>query len=161
KMSSFELNKAWRQKPFHNGAVLEPFVGYRYMNVRDYFQRQSLSEVPTTPPLIIGTGTTELFQVDTLGSQFENQMHGGQLAARLFRQRGHWLLSADVRFFALANFQTLKRTTQQSFLTNPDNVTGAGGDPDIIAPFGTPGGDINNTVQYQHATQFCWGGEVR
>jgi hypothetical protein len=86
-------------------------------------------------------------------------MHGGQLGARVFRQRGHWLLSADVRFFAMANFQTLRRINEESFLPVPD-LSGAATLSDIINPLGT-GGDINRTESYQHATQFCWGGEVR
>jgi putative beta barrel porin BBP7 len=159
KMSSFELNKVWRRTQFHNGTVLEPLVGYRYMNVRDFFQRETFNEVPTTPPTTIGTGTTEFFQTNTLSTTFENNMHGGQLGARLFRQRGHWMLSTEIRMFALANFQSLRRITQQSFLPNPDQQP-ANSDVDFIAPFGV-GGDVNRQVSYQRASQFCWGGEVR
>ncbi|MGH8245285.1 MAG: hypothetical protein ACREUU_02505, partial [Gammaproteobacteria bacterium] len=35
-MSSFELNRVWRRKQFHNGAVLEPFIGVRYETFKDY-----------------------------------------------------------------------------------------------------------------------------
>src|SRR5688572_8791363 len=45
KMSSFELNKTWRRKEFHNGAVLEPLIGFRYINARDFFQRQIFDEI--------------------------------------------------------------------------------------------------------------------
>jgi putative beta barrel porin BBP7 len=152
KMSSFELNKVWRLKPFHNGTVMEPILGYRYMNVRDYFQRESMTEVtPTTP-------VAEFFDVHTLSTTFENNMHGGQLGARFFRQRGHWMLSAQITAFALANFQSLRRITQDSFLPNPDETAG-GVLVDVVNPFGT-GGDVNRSVIYQRATQFCWGGEI-
>src|SRR5439155_14794839 len=45
KMTSFELNKVWRLKPYHNGTILEPLIGYRYFNVRDYFRRDSMFEI--------------------------------------------------------------------------------------------------------------------
>jgi len=151
KMSSFELNKVWRLKPYHNGTILEPVVGYRYMNVRDFFQRETLQEVAAPP------GVTEYFQTHTLTTTFENQMHGGQLGGRLFRQRGHWMLSAEVKFFALANFQSLRRITQDSFIPNPDE--NVGGLVDVINPL-LVGGDVNRSVVYQHASQFCWGGEA-
>jgi Putative beta barrel porin-7 (BBP7) len=152
KMSSFELNKVWRMKPYHNNTTLEPFFGYRYMNVRDFFQREFAQEVAAPP------GITEYFQKHTLASTFENNMHGGQLGARLFRQRGHWLLSAQVQFFALANFQSLRNTVSDSFLPNPDQIT-TGTIVDVINPL-LVGGDVNSAVRYQHASQFCWGGEV-
>ena len=36
KMTSFELNKIWRLKPYHNGTILEPIVGYRYFKTKDW-----------------------------------------------------------------------------------------------------------------------------
>ena len=79
KMSSFELNKVWRLKPYHNGAILEPIIGYRYMNVRDYYRRSTLTEFPGTagvPPFAIGD---EFLQQLQHTSQFINSMHGGQI----------------------------------------------------------------------------------
>ena len=151
KMSSFEFNKVWRLKQYHSGAVLEPFLGYRYMNVRDYFRRDQFAE------FAFANGDEGLLH-NTHFAQFENQMHGGTLGGRLFRQRGHWLLSCDVRFFAMANFQTLKVTNLQSALPNPDNQFVDGVFDDLIVPFG---GDVNREVNYQRATQFCFGGEIR
>jgi len=162
KMSSFELNKVWRKVQFHNGATLEPLVGYRYMNVRDFFQRQTNVELLITPP------GAEFFQLTDRNSIFENNMHGGQLGARLFRQRGHWMLSTELRFFALANFQSLRHMTSSSLLPNPDeNSANAGGGGGGGTTGGTivdvvgPGLDVNATQTYQRATQFTWGGEIR
>lgn len=158
KMSSFELNKVWRRKEFHNGAVLEPLLGYRYMNVRDFYQRETLQESVPPPGVTLRANTTatdEFFDITSFRSTFENQMHGGQLGGRLFRQRGHWLLSAEVKFFALANFQSLRSISERSFLPNPDE-----GNASLIAPLG-PGGDVNRSVAYQRASEFVWGGEVR
>jgi hypothetical protein len=159
KMSSFELNKVWRRPPFHNQVNFEPFVGYRYMNVRDFFQRQAVVEVS-----VVGD---EFFALDTFRSIFENDMHGGQLGGRFFRQRGHWMLSADIRFFAMANFQKLRLIREQSFLPNPDENP-ANGVVDVIGPLPLPfpplvsdGADVNRALANQHRTQFCWGGELR
>jgi hypothetical protein len=154
KMSSFELNRVWRVQEFHNGTHLEPFVGYRYMNVRDFFQRQNFSEFPFTPT----ANPDEFFLINSRNSVFENQMHGAQLGARMFRQRGHWMLSADVRFFAMANFQSLKVINQQSLTPNPElaNVDGTFDDFVIVG-----GADVTRQLFYQRASQFVWGGEVR
>jgi hypothetical protein len=90
-------------------------------------------------------------------------MHGGQLGARIFRQRGHWMLSADVKFFGMANFQTLRRTREQSFLVNPEDQ----GQIRVIGPLPIDlsqpprGGDVNRAIIHQRATQFVFGGEVR
>jgi hypothetical protein len=164
KMSSFELNKIWRLKPWHNGTHLEPILGYRYMNVRDYYHRDTLQQefVLANPQPVFPAvnATNEMLLNITHSAQFENQLHGGQLGFRLFRQRGHWLLSGEFRFFGLANFQSLRVVNQQSILPNPENLLIGANPSDFINFFGT-GGDINRTVQYQHATQFTFGGEIR
>jgi Putative beta barrel porin-7 (BBP7) len=157
KMSSFELNRVWRRPQFHNGTQFEPLLGYRYMNVKDFFQRQIFEEVPVViPPL------TEFFALQTDRSIFENQMHGGQLGARIYRQRGHWMLSADIKFFAMANFQSLRRIAEESFLPRPGPIV------DVIGPLPLPfptlptvGGDVNRVNTYDRASQFCFGGEVK
>lgn len=160
KMSVFELNKVFRRPVLHNGTVFEPFLGYRYTNVRDFYQRQLMQELLGTdinPPT---TATNEFILQNTHRANFENQMHGGQLGARLFQQRGHWMLSAEVRFFALANFQSLRINNQQSIFPNPDILNTGGNPVDAINFFGT-GGDTNTTLDAQRATQFVFGGEVR
>jgi len=149
KMSSFELNKVWRRKEFHNGAVLEPLIGFRYFNARDFFQRQTFFEIPIIPiPATLRVTSTEK-------AQFENQLIGGQLGGRLFRQRGHWLLSADVRFFAMGNFQTLMHQFETSILADPLIINR--GTLIIV----TPAPDIGRARIYERNTEFVWGGEIR
>src|SRR5205085_7840432 len=75
-------------------------------------------------------------------------------------QRGHWLLSADVKMFACANFQSLRVINTQSILPNPDIQNIDNTNADFINFFQT-GGDLNRQTHYYGATQFCWGGEVR
>jgi hypothetical protein len=157
KMSSFEMNRVWRRPPFHNGTNFEPYLGYRYINVRDFFQRDFMQEVP------VGTQPFEYFFIDSFKAIFENQMHGGQLGARIFRQRGHWMLSGEIKFFAFGNFQALRRTREQSFLVNPEDQ----GQVRVIGPLPldlsqpTSGGDVNREITHDRATQFVFGGEVK
>jgi hypothetical protein len=146
----------------HNGTIFEPLAGYRYMNVRDYWQRMFMQEL-VVPPF---GNNVEFFFKDKFNSIFENDMHGGQLGARFFRQRGHWMLSTEIRFFAMANFQKLRLTRQQSLLPS-DTIPPGTNLNDIIGPLPlnltlpAEGGDENTVMTNQHATQFCWGGELR
>ena len=41
KLNSLELNKIFRLAPLHDGGILEPFFGVRYMKFEDTFQRQN------------------------------------------------------------------------------------------------------------------------
>jgi hypothetical protein len=161
-MSSFELNKVWRLKPYHNGTILEPLLGYRYMSVKDYFRRDVTSEIPfpTVTDPDESPNSQEFFLHITRLAQFYNSMHGGQLGARLFHTRGHWTLSGEVKFLALANFQLLKISPTQSILPNPEINLIDGRQLDFIGFLGN-GMDVNRQTFYQHATQFCFGGEVR
>jgi hypothetical protein len=159
-MSSFELNKVFRLKPYHNGTIVEPVLGYRYMNVRDFYQRQTLTQFPGTAGIPVDAISDEFLQTITHRSIFENQLHGGQLGARIFRQRGHWMLSGQATFFALANFQSLRVINQQSLLANPAQELIDANPEQKINWFGT-GGDINSQEAYRRATQFTFGGEIR
>jgi hypothetical protein len=160
KMSSFELNRVWRLKPFHNGSILEPLLGYRYMNVRDFFEDETLVRA-FTGAAPRADATDEFFEKTTRNAIFENNMHGGQLGGRLFHQRGHWLLSAELRFFAVANFQYLRRVRTREVFPNPDEILIDGDAPDLIGPIPGTGGDLIRSVNHEHASQFVWGGEVR
>ena len=39
RMYGFEANKVWRLEPTARGAIIEPFVGPRYMRLRDHADR--------------------------------------------------------------------------------------------------------------------------
>lgn len=146
--SSLELNKIWRRKEFHNGTVFEPLAGFRYMNVKDEFQRDEFDEVLINVP-----PNVNFLLHDIQRSHFENEMYGGQLGGRVFHQRGHWLLSAEFKFFALANFQSLQLIEEQITLEDPDPDDGV--TVDIIGP------DVVRQTIFQRADMFVWGGEVR
>ncbi len=151
--SSAEINKTWRRKQFHNGAVLEPLVGFRYMNFKNWVRRDNYTrfdedaagEPVPLPPTI--DGVFEQFDQDV--HVFENYMIGGQLGGRLFRQTGHWLLSADVRVFACQNFQQLNF----QHLSQITRYTAINGDVEL--------NQFDRVDTFNHAQEFVWGGEVR
>jgi hypothetical protein len=152
-LSSAEINKTWRRKQFHNGAILEPLVGFRYMKFKNWQRRDDYDRfgadidgnpVPADPQI---EGPYEQFTQNV--SVFENYMVGGQLGGRLFHQRGHWLLSADVRFFAMANFQTLN--DQQ--LTTLTRYVALNDDIEL--------NQFSRVDAFDQTQEFVWGGEVR
>lgn len=152
--SSCELNKTWRRKEFHNGTILEPLLGFRAMNFRNVIRRDTYSRYEADAagqpdpgsPNVEGVYEELVSRFDT----YQNHMVGGQLGTRLFHQRGHWMLSGEVRFFGCANFQHF--TTQTD-----DTITRYGGldtsPPELIIS--------NSTWVHNNANVFVWGGEVR
>jgi hypothetical protein len=155
--SSVELNKVWRRKTFHNGGVLEPLIGFRGMSFRDQylrdnyvrFQETAAPAVPGQPNPAVPDVNGVYEQLTTDQALYYNQMFGGQLGARFFHQRGHWLLSAEVRMFGCVNFQILENNQ----FTKLTRYTALGGDVEL---------ELNSrTTTYTNNTQFVWGGEVR
>ncbi|MEX2173238.1 MAG: BBP7 family outer membrane beta-barrel protein [Pirellulaceae bacterium] len=155
--SSFEFNKTWRRKKFHNGSVLEPLLGFRYMKFKNFVRRENyqrfdediLGEPVPVPNTV--DGTFEQYNQNTF--VFENAMVGGQLGGRLFHQRGHWLLSADVRMFAAANFQQIA-TQRDERLTRYNAISGTG-NPEVELEL------FKRARTYDQTDEFVWGGEVR
>jgi hypothetical protein len=148
-MSSFELNKMWRRKEFHDHSVLDLLLGFRMIQYNDYYRREVTTKGEVAPP------DPDLWAIvyNNQLAQFENMMYGGQFGGRWFNQRGHWLLSVEARMFALANNQMFTQTTE--FISVDADVT----DGDNIRLIGVP--EIQRSQTNAHRAQFCWGGEVR
>jgi hypothetical protein len=153
KFSSFELNRVWRRKQFHNGGVLEPFIGFRYMNFKDFGRRDNYTryaedivgdEVPFTDPRREGPYEDYI----TERTLFENMMIGGQLGVRLHKQSGHWLLSGEFRAFAVENFQYFTHRTERFLTRSPLN-------DDIELEI------HEESILHDNFNEFVWGGEVR
>ncbi|QDU25239.1 hypothetical protein ETAA8_03020 [Anatilimnocola aggregata] len=152
--SSFELNKVWRRKEFHNGGVLESFLGGRYMQFKDRYRQDGYGRYALDPddfpdlsnanPL----GPVEVLVVDR--AHFENNMVGGQLGARYFYEKAHWTISTEMRMFACHNFQYLTRYQDQE-------VTNYG-----AAAATTPVYILRNRARsFDRSDEFVWGGELR
>jgi hypothetical protein len=76
-------------------------------------------------------------------------MFGGQFGFRYFGQRGHWLLSAEVRAFAMQNYQSLYNT----LYVTQTRYSGVGGDVELELR--------SRTDTITGAEEFVFGGEVR
>jgi hypothetical protein len=158
RLASSEVNKTWRRKEFHDGSVFEPLVGLRYMNFQDRYRRDRYRRYDETPGPVPPPGQPDPANPNVEGnyeelsqdlSKFENAMFGGQIGFRYFGQRGHWMLSSEVRAFALQNYQTLYNTTYV-IQTRYDNL---GGDPELELR--------SRTDSILGADEFVFGGEVR
>ena len=157
---SMEFNKVWRRKEFHNGTIFEPLAGFRYMMFKDFYRRDNYVRFDETPALPNPPGPGqpdpadpnvegEYEQLTTNRASFENAMFGGQLGFRYFGQRGHWLLSTELRVFAGHNFQTLQRTT----LVRQTRYDALGGDPELELNF--------REDEFVRGDEFVIAGEIR
>jgi hypothetical protein len=158
KFASMEMNKTWRRKEFHNGTIFEPLCGLRYMNFLDKYRRDDYRRYDETPGPVPPPGQPDPADPNVEGeyeelrrdlAKFENAMFGGQLGFRYFGQRGHWLLSCELRAFAMQNFQTLNQTV---FIRQ--------------TRYSAVGGDVELELQSRAdaifgANEFVFGGEVR
>ncbi len=151
-LSSFEINKIWRRKTFHNGGVFEPLVGVRYVNMKDYYRRDSynrfaedlVGEITGIPSV---SGPYEVYEQEK--AIYDNVMLGGQIGFRLSHVVGHWNLSGEFRAFALQNFQHLMNKD----LTTTTRYSGLGGDVEL---------EIKDQVRsHESNDEFVWGGEIR
>ena len=158
--SSFELNRVWRRKEFHNGGVFEPMIGIRYSIFNDIVRRDRYARYArfVDPPLgdgfpvpgfITARGPSEIYIIDK--TRWENNMLGPQLGFRLSKTYGHWTLSTEMRAFALQNWQFF--TAQQ---TRRFTIW------DSLAPADTMFTElIDKDRTFEDNAEFVWGGEIR
>jgi len=86
-LTNVELNRVWRLDPFHKGSHMELFIGGRFRQF-----------------------------TDRTFNYVENNMVGGQLGVRWFKQTDHWLLSSEMRFAASNNYQLLGQNNAEAFV---------------------------------------------
>lgn len=165
KVSGFELNKTFRIDPLHYGSIVEPFFGFRYTNIDDFFTREiyerfdtvtgalvfttAIPNVFPAPPANLATVSTE--QLTSVRTHFDNNMYGAQLGMRWYKQKSRWNLSGEVRAFALQNFQNFNRLTEQ----DRTQYTAGTGTPAVNAVFS------NRVTESGHAAEFVFGTELR
>lgn len=109
RFNNVELNKVFRLKPFHNGSVMELFIGARYVNFEDSTFSQNVIFNPIT-------GITTV--IDNADNS-QNNLIGGELGARWYKRKGRWTLSADGRAYAAPNFQQQNGVTQIFLFVDP------------------------------------------
>lgn len=146
-LEQFELNKTWRLEPYHYGGILEPFVGVRYMELKDRFQRQTYNEGFAVD---IEDNIIPIETLLTRSNITENDMFGGQFGARYFKNSGRITYSGDLRVFAMANFQ-YHRAAIDEVVTGYDDALQNVTLEDRSRPF----------VGYKDNDEFAFGFEVR
>lgn len=159
--NSLELNKIWRLAPLQHGGLLEPFVGVRYAQFTDTFNRGDYiryDEEGTVVPMLPQTPTDmPPFDDATIEDyiqdwyMFQNEMIGGQLGVRWLKEASRWNLSSELRGFAFQNFQTLTRTFNQQ-RTYYDGF-GTGAEAQAM--------EFSKDITYHHATATVVGCDIR
>lgn len=153
-LSSFEIMRVLERQTFHNGAVLEPMVGMRFVKFNDKFNYAFYRRSDHDLDLVNGDDY-EVYHREL--SKFENNMLGGQLGARIFKQTGHWKVSTEMRMFGMQNWQNFSNQT--------DNYIWSAGST-FIDPVGLILRDPQyarreKTMTYDRGSEFVWGGELK
>lgn len=107
-LSSFELNKTWRLEPYRYGGILEPMLGFRYMQFTDYAQNDDYQIIAALDPTDV-TPPIGLIAVETLQRQVtrtDNRMVLAQIGYRYFTTVKRMTFANETRIFAGQNFQT-------------------------------------------------------
>jgi hypothetical protein len=103
-MNGVELNRSWRLPIFHDGGIWEPFVGLRWLQLRDEFDVTATNteggdaagnDIPTAFP---GTSFWD--------TKVDNNMFGPQIGFRAEHSAGRFNLMGEMRFMAAVNFQS-------------------------------------------------------
>ncbi len=168
-MYGFEANKVWRLAPTARGTVMEPFIGPRYIRLRDSSDRNDIFsdffETVGTFPL---TGQTVpiVRRVNFAFRQTmittDNDLFGGQFGMRSRWRRGRWQVSSDVRGLMFWNHQSRERIDQderqaENFVANFDVNTN-------IAAVNSVNGVVILDSRQTHTTEshntFAYGGEL-
>lgn len=159
--SSWELNRTWRLKENDKGRIWEPLVGIRYSNFRDYFESAEYNRydedglpVPQIPnpnnPDSPAPDDAEIEEFILNQGIHNNDMFGGQLGLRWYRKQSRWLLSNELRFFAMNNNQSIRKD-QLREVTQVE--VGTGEEPESQTR--------EQTITWDTDNSFVWGGEYR
>jgi len=159
--SSWELNRTWRLKENDKGRIWEPMLGIRYSNMQDQFEEAEYNRydedglpVPQIPnpndPNSPSPDDAEIEEFILEQGTHTNDMFGGQLGLRWYHKQSRWLLSNELRFFAMNNSQSIrKREFREVTLVE----VGAGEEPESQTR-------VEN-VTWENNNSFVWGGEYR
>jgi hypothetical protein len=151
-VSGFEVNKSWRLERFHNGSVIEPFLGVRYFKLgslhrRDLYHREDATFIDNPEPNV----TDVIEDITSINSVWENHMVGGQLGLRWSDRRGRMTMSSEFRGFGAQNFQ--------AFTTQNDNLrilySGVADDATILSE------QYTRTRSSASGNEFVFGVDVR
>jgi hypothetical protein len=142
--SSIEINKVLTRHYFHGGGVIEPLVGFRYARFTDIYQNRQYLRGDFSAD---GEDDSEIYTVNRTNN--ENNMLGGQLGFRLFKETGHWTLSSELRMFGFANFQMTQATIDEYWWLSADGPRGT-----ALSFQRRESAGVDNS-------EFVWGGDLK
>ena len=110
-----EVNRAFRLAPINDRLVLEPFLGLKYANFKDYSKAdvfdRSTYEIPDASQAGEGDSMLTITE-DRYGfyrSMVINEMFGPQLGFRAHFRNRRWVISTEARAFVMHNWQFFTR----------------------------------------------------
>ena len=118
---SYEFNKTWRMTPYHYGGILEPMVGFRYVNLHDTNLIDDFNRAVDIADVLNPFNTGSLGLQDSITrreADTENQIYLAQFGGRYFKQRARFTYVADFRAFfggASQNSSTRQTTFIQAY----------------------------------------------
>jgi hypothetical protein len=164
----FEVNRVWRMPPTAKGIVLEPFVGPRYVRIRDHADRRDVFIERNLPVFDPGLANLTLTVVDRdilqdLIVTTDNNLWGGQVGLRSSWRRGRWVVSSDVRGFTFYNLRERTRIYDTEGVAevvrgNYDAIGDLAGTTVVIDTTVLPSGQVEETDE---SGEFAYGGELR
>jgi hypothetical protein len=100
-LSSFEMNRTWRLEPYRYGGILEPMIGFRYLEFNDYAVNDDYFwlNIDIDPDPEFEAFTRQRTRTD-------NRMVTGQLGYRYFSSLKRMTFAQETRVFAGQNFQS-------------------------------------------------------
>lgn len=149
KMSGFELNRIMERQRFHNGGVWEPLVGVRYIQFQDFWRLRGYTRSDIN---FDGIDDAEFYTIEQ--NNHLNNMLGGQLGMRIFKETGHWNLSAEFKMFAMQNWQAYSAQVDNYIWTDEIDIPAPG-------PRSPPFARHERIVQNNNGSEFVWGGELK
>lgn len=167
RMWGIEANKVWRLAPTPKGTVIEPFLGPRYVRLRDHADRDDVFSNLYTQLQFpdIGTGTvirTVDFNYRQSMIHTDNDLFGGQLGMRSHWRRGRWHISSDIRGLLFWNHQ-VKEIQSVNESQNRDFVAtyNAAGQLTTVATLNaTILQDASQNTTFTSSNNIVYGGEL-
>ncbi len=168
-MWGIEMNKVWRLPPTPKGTILEPFVGPRYVRLRDHADRDDVYTDTLGFPLVGIPGETRIDRFDFNFQQnrvtTDNNLFGGQFGVRSRWRRGRWQVVSDIRGLLFQNRRQRERFSQNEIqsqdFTGTYGADGLGGGIlNAVATSGPLTQYQSQTTVYDSSTHFVYGGEL-
>ena len=110
-LNGVDLSRIYRAPRLHNGGYFEVLYGPRWFQIYDAYIVNAFNGLQSG---ILDRGNFEGNPLadSNWSSVIQNNLVGGELGLRWFKQTGRFITSVDGRFFAAANFQNMKLKTR-------------------------------------------------